>query len=343
LTAAGDTDGVIALATAYADARNHARAEEVLRDALVTAPDNAVLLANLARVQVLTRQYDDAIRNAYAALAVAPEYGFAMRIYAVALDAAGWVDQALYMAWRGVAAQPRDRLAHFVYAEMLLKVGRPHDALVVVGEALRLDPTSADSHVLRGQILARLGRSDESTGAYEQALQLDPANASAIHNIGVNRLARSKWSAAMSGFLGAARLDPDLGDLARRNIGIALSRLLRLATVGVLLLGWVIIISIPAVGQGTTPDVGHRIAVGVCTLALAVYAGWLSRVVPMRTWRSVLRAQRTLALRVVLLAGAIPLGVLAVASRGLTVVEVVGPVLLLGAVVVTVVGRFAGG
>ncbi|WP_173008093.1 tetratricopeptide repeat protein [Mycolicibacterium sp. P1-18] len=120
MTAAGDTDGVIALATAYADARNHARAEEVLRDALVTAPDNAVLLANLARVQILTRQYDAATRNAYAALAISPEYGFAMRIYAVALDAAGWVDQALCMAWRGVAAQPHDRLAHFVYAEMLM-------------------------------------------------------------------------------------------------------------------------------------------------------------------------------------------------------------------------------
>ncbi|GAB7071331.1 tetratricopeptide repeat protein [Mycobacterium hodleri] len=343
MTAAGDTDGVVALATAYADARNHARAEEVLREALVTAPDNAVLLANLARVQVLTRQYDAAARNAYAALAISPEYGFAMRIYAVALDAAGRVDQALYMAWRGVAAQPRDRLAHFVYAEMLLKVGRPHDALFVVGEALRLDPTSADSHVLRGQILARLGRSEESTSAYEQALQLDPANASAVHNIGVNRLARSKWSAALSGFLGAARLDPDLGDLARRNIGITLARLLRLATVGVLVLGWVIIVSIPAVGQGTSPDVGHRIAVGVCTLALLAYAGWLSRVVPMRTWRSVLRTQRPLALRVGLLVGAIPLGVLAVVSGGLTVVEIVGPVLLFGAVVVTVVARFAGG
>ncbi|MEU0497585.1 tetratricopeptide repeat protein [Mycobacterium sp. NPDC006124] len=343
MTAAGDTEGVVALATAYADARNLDRAEQVLRQALVTSPDDAVLLANLARVQVLAGEHSAATQNAFAALSISPEYGFAMRIYAVALDGAGWVEQALYMAWRGVAAAPHDRLAHFVYAEMLMKVGRPHDALVVIGEALRLDPASADSHVLRGQILARLGRSEESTRAYEEALRLDPGNASAIHNIGVNRLARSKWSAALKGFLGAARLDPDLGDLARRNIGIALARLLRLATVGVLVLGWVIVISIPAVGQGTTPDVGHRIAVGVCTLALAGYAGWLSRVVPSRTWRSALRAQRTLAVRVVLLVAAIPLGVLAVVCEGLTVVEVVGPTLLFGAVVVTLVGRFAGG
>lgn len=341
--AAGDLDGAVALANAYADARNHARAEQVLREALIASPGNAVLLANLARVQVLAKQYGDAARNAHAALAISPEYGFAMRIYAVALDAMGWTDQAIYMAWRGAIQHPHDRLSHFVYAEMLLKVGRPVEALVVVGEALRLDPANADSHVLRGQILSRLGRSDESTTAYEEALRLDPSNASAVHNIGVNRLARSKWSAALSGFLGAARLDPDLGDLARRNIGIALARLLRYATVGVLVLGWVVLVSIPAVGQGVTPDVGHRIAVGVCTLALLVYAAWLGRVVPMRTWRSVLRAQRTLALRVVLIVCAIPLGVLAAASSGLLVVEIVGPALMVGAIVVTVVGRLAGG
>lgn len=343
MTAAGDTDGAVALATAYADARNHARAEQVLRDALVTSPDNAVLLANLARVQVLAKQYGDAARNAHAALAISPEYGFAIRIYAIALDAMGWVDQALYTAWRGVAQQPHDRVAHFVYAELLLKVGRPQDALVVVGEALRLDPTSADSHVLRGQILARLGMSEESTAAYEEALRLDPTNASAVHNIGVNRLARSKWSAAMSGFLGAARLDPELGDLARRNIGIALARLLRFATVGVLALGWLILVSTPAVGQGATLTVGHRISIGVGTLALAVYAGWLSRVVPKRTWRSTLRTQHTLALRVALLACAIPLGLVAVFGDGLTVPGIVGTALVLAAVVVAVIGRFAGG
>jgi Flp pilus assembly protein TadD len=341
--AAGDVDGAIVLASAYVEARNHARAEEVLRDALSVNPQSAVLLANLARVQVLAQQHAAAVQTAYAALAISPEDAFAIRIYAVALDGAGWLEQALWTAWRGVTLHPQDRLAHFVYAELLLKVGRPQDAYVVIGEALRLDPASPDSHVLRGQILARLGRPEESTAAYEQALQLDPANASAVHNIGVNRLAGSKWSAALSGFLGAARLDPDLGDLARRNIGIALARLLRFATVGVVLLAWLIILSIPGVGQGTSPSLGHRIAVGICTLALLVYGVWLSRVVPMRTWRSVLRSQRALALRAALVILAVPLGVLAVVARGLTVAGIVGPVLLAGAVLVTVIGRFAGG
>lgn len=341
MTAAGDVDGAITLAGAYSEARNHTRAEQVLREALTTSPDSAVLLANLARVQVLAQQYGPAAQTAYAALAISPEYAFAMRIYAVALDGAGCSDQALWMAWRGATRHPHDRLAHFVYAEMLLKVGRPQDALVVVAEALRLDPASADTHVLRGQILARLGRSDESTSAYEEALQLDPGNASAVHNIGVNRLARSKWSAALSGFLGAARLDPDLGDLARRNIGIALARLLRLSTVGVALLAWLVFLEAPSLGQGHSA-MGYRIVIGVCTVALIAYMVWLSRAVPLRTWRSVLRIKPVLTLRLGLLIVTVAVGALVAAGRAEAFAAVASALLLLAALVVALIGRFTG-
>ncbi len=341
-SAIGDVGGAVALASAYADARNHARAEEVLRDALTLSPDSAVLLANLARVQVLTQDYADAAQTAYAALAISPEDAFAMRIYAVALDGAGWFSQALRMAWRAATLHPYDRLAHFVYAELLLKAGWPQDALVVVGEALRLGPSSADTHVLRGQILARLGRSDESTSAYEEALHLDPGNASAIHNIGVNRLARSKWSAALRGFLGAARLDPDLGDLARRNIGIALARLLRLSTVGVALLAWLMFLEAPSLGQGHSAT-GYRMVIGFCTVALIAYMVWLSRVVPFRTWRSVLRIKPVLTLRLGLVVGTVSVGALVAAGRAEAVAAVASALLLLAALVVALIGRFTGG
>lgn len=243
------------------------------------------MLASLARVQILAGDFPAAARTAHAALAITPEDAFAMRIYAIALEGAGSFDQALVMAWRTATTHPHDRLSHFVYAEMLLKAARPQDALVVVDEALRLDPAHPDSHVLRGQVLSRLHRFDESTASYEAALRLDPTHASAVNNIGVNRLARSKWSAALAGFLGAARLDPDLGELARRNIGVALTRLLRFATVLVVLLSVLMFMEAPSIEQGSRVSVGHQIAVGLCTCAMFVYLVWLTRVVPIRTWR----------------------------------------------------------
>jgi Flp pilus assembly protein TadD len=335
-----DADGAVALASAYVDAHNHARAEQVLRDALTASPDSAVLLANLARVQVLMRDFDSATRTAYAALGISPEDAFAMRIYTIALDGAGQLEQALWMAWRTASTHPHDRLAHFVYAELLLKAQRPHDALFVVGEALRLDPVNPETHVLRGQVLSRLGRIDESTAAYEEALRLDPGNASAVHNIGVNRLARSKWSAALAGFLGAARLDPDLGDLARRNIGIALTRLLRLTTVVVVLLACLIFWEAPSLEQGARPSTGHQILVGLCTAVLLGYLGWLSRAVPLRTWRSVLRIKPALVLRLGLVVCAVPIGALVAVGRGEKVAAVAAAILVLAALVVSLAGRF---
>lgn len=341
--AVGDVHGAVGLANAYVDARNYARAEQVLREALTASPDSAVLLANLARAQVLMRDHASATQTAYAALAISPEDAFAMRIYTIALDGTGCFEQALWMAWRTASTHPHDRLAHFVYAELLLKAGAAQDALFVIGEALRLDPAAPDSHVLRGQILARLGRSDESTAAYEEALRLDPSHASAVHNIGVNRLARSKWSAAVRGFLGAARLDPELGNLARENIGIALARLLRFGTLGVVLLGYLIFLSAPSLEQSSHSGMGHRIVVGLCTAVLSIYTVWLIRVVPTRTLRSVLRIRPALALRLGLVLCALLIGVVVTAGLADEVSAVAGVLLVLGALLVSVVGRFAGG
>ena len=342
-TASGDARGAVELANAYVDARNYVRAMEVLRDALTASPNDAVLLANLARAQVLTKDYASAAGSAHAALAISPEDAFAMRIYTIALDGTGAFHQAMWMAWRTASTHPHDRLAHFVYAELLLRAGRPGDALFVVDEALRIDASRADSQVLRGQILARLGRSDESTAAYEQALALDPSNASAVHNIGVNRLARSKWSAAFRGFLGAARLDPELGNLARENIAIALGRLLRFATLGVVVLGYVLFLSAPSLVDPSHRGPGPQIVVGVFTAALLGYTVWVLRVVPPRTLRSVLRIRPGLALRLGLVVCALLFGAVVTAGLGQSVSAVAGVLLIFGALLVSFVGRLSGG
>ena len=49
MTAGGtenDVHGVVGLANAYVDARNYARAEQVLREALTASPQSAILLPN---------------------------------------------------------------------------------------------------------------------------------------------------------------------------------------------------------------------------------------------------------------------------------------------------------
>jgi Flp pilus assembly protein TadD len=341
LTAGGPTGGIeaaVTLASAYVDARNHSRAEQVLREALTASPDSSELLANLARVQILMKDHRAAAVTAYAALVISPEDAFALRMYAIALDGIGRLHDALSVAWRSAINHPHDRLAHYVYAELLLKAGRAHDALYVVGEVLRLDPANTDNHVLRGQILARLNRSRESTAAYEEALRLDPGNAAAVHNIAVNRLAGGRWSKAFRGFLGAARLDPELGDLARRNIGAALARQLRIANLIVLFLAFL------ALMAKESPDsVGPRVWAGILAATLFVRLAWLSRMVPLRTWRSVLAARQMLIVRLGLTAYAIAVGVVAAVDPGGPVTSPAAPTLLALTVIVMLIGRAAGG
>jgi Flp pilus assembly protein TadD len=335
---AGDIDTAVTLASAYVDARNHTRAQQVLRDALTSSPDSADLLANLARVQILEKDYQAGAGTAYAALAISPEDAFAMRMYAIALEGVGRLADALSVAWRAATTHPFDRLAHYVYAELLLKANRARDALYVVGEVLRLDPANPDSHVLHGQILARLNRHYESTIAYEEALRLDPANAAAVHNIAVNRLAGGRWSTAFSGFLGAARLDPELGDLARKNIGAAVTKQLRIANLIALF------IPLLALMAREGPDqVGPRVWVGLLAAAVLVRLVWLSRMLPLRTWRSVLRSRRMLIVRLAVAVAAIPVGVITVLAPGGPVTMAAAVTLLLASVMVVFVGRVAGG
>lgn len=329
---------MIALATAYADSRKFEHAEQVLREGLTAFPGSPDLLANVARIQVLTGDHESAITTAEAALAVSPSHGFAMRIHAVALDGGGRLDEALLAAWRAATNHPHDRLAHFVYAELLLKAAHPQEALYVIGEALRVNPSTPDSHVLRGQILARLGRLDESTESYREALRIDPGYASAVHNIAVNGLARKRTSSALRGFLGAARLDPELGELARNNIGVALTGALRPGT------AFAVVVSLFAVLAAAGPqDVALRVYAGVCTVGLVIVLVPLARNLPLRTLRSVLRTRSLLSIRLAIIVCAIPVGMLAVLGCTSAVLSAVAVLLLVVGVLVALIGRRTGG
>ena len=102
-----------------------------------------------------------------------------------------------------------------------------------VTEALRLDPDDADTHLLRAVILRRLGRPTESVASYEEALRLDPGHAVALHGLAVSRLTRWRLAAALRGFLGAAALDPTLGETVRTNIAVLIVRLTAAISVAV--------------------------------------------------------------------------------------------------------------
>ncbi|OBI63491.1 hypothetical protein A5667_06130 [Mycolicibacterium fortuitum] len=329
------------VAEAYLSTRNYQRAAEVLESALAEDPNHDGLLAQYARAQLGLKDYDGAAQAAYAALASAPGDQHVMRVYALALNGQGRRGEALQMAWRAATENPHIHSVHYTYASLLLEAGRPRDALDVIDEALRLQPESADSLVLRGDIHRALGSFTAAEDNYEAALRLEPDHASAVHNLAVNRLKWGKLTTSIKGFLGAGRLDPALGELARRNIGVALIRVLRVSTASVILLS-IVLIAVTASRENAQSTVAPRVFIALLTLGLAGVIVWLMRSVPRPTLRAVLRERGFLAVRLAFLAFAIIAGMITAVVGATPLTEVFGPLLLFGAVCLRVYGWLSG-
>lgn len=334
-------DRALHVAYAYLDSNNNARARDVLRQSLSQYPNDPRLLGCYARAEFLLDNFHAAAWSAHAALAVAPQDELAMRIYALSLDGLGRGHEALWMAWRTAVAHPNEPLAHHLYARLLQKSRQYSSALIEVDQALRLNPTSVDALVLRGSILNDLGRIAESDAAYRQALSLDPGSAAAIHNMAVNRVRRGRFGHALRGFLGAAGLDPDLGDLARRNIGMVLRRVFRFVTVGAVILGVLVTLATGLHGKGQ-PTATLRVLAAVITAVLIAVLARLGRAIPRQVLRSVLREQLFVTLRLVHALAASVAGCWVTVFPGPPALLAVGVMLALGGLVLFRIGLFIG-
>ncbi|WP_157516720.1 tetratricopeptide repeat protein [Mycobacterium sp. MS1601] len=319
----------VGIARMYSDGRQYRQAADILGTALQQNPDSAALLVEMARAQLGLDNPEAAASSAFAALSVDPGHVYAMRVYALALDQLGQRHDALTLAYRAVLADSHNYLTHYTYGMLLLNAGHFLQAYTAAVEALRGGSADPEVHFLCGRILNKLGRLEESTVAYQEALRLDPEHASAEHNIAVNRLNRGHWSRALTGFLGAGRMDPELGEHVRRNVGVALIRPMRWVTLMVLVTAYFAIVSHQP--GAAAPRVITVIA-AIVTVALLVR---VVRPVPRAALRSVMRARPMLAVRGGLAVYAVVVGVLS-ASGLLAAVSLPAAVVLLLATILTI-------
>jgi tetratricopeptide (TPR) repeat protein len=328
---------VLGRARLYSAARQFDKAAEVLGSALQSHPEEPALLVAMSRVRLHLNDPVAAASSAHSALTRAPEHTDAMRVYAAALDSLGRRDDAMSVAYRAVCTDPQNHLTHFTYASVLLNGGHAPQALTAAMEAVRLQPGDAENHFLAGRILARLNRVHESSAAYEETLRLDPQHADAAHNIAVNRLNRGHWTRALDGLLGAARMDPSLGDHVRRNIGVALIRPLRWTTPAAVLLCCAAVVC-----TARPEDVVPRIVVAAGAVAVTTLLVWITRLVPASARRSVVRTRPMLAVRAGHGVGAVLVAVVAATGLVPGVVLSVAMLLVLAGVVLTVIGWLTG-
>lgn len=334
-------DEAIRVADAYIETRNYQRAREVLRSSLTQHPDDPILLSQYARTEYLLNNYASAAQSAHAALAVSPLDEFAMRMYALSLDGLGRSEDARFIAYQAVLAHPNEPRVHRLYARLLHSARQLASALEVTDKALELDANNADALILRGLILHDMGRISESDEAYRQALALEPGNAEALNNMAVNRLRSGNFGNAMRGFLGAAGSDPALGDLARRNIGAVLVKMMRRVTPAALFLGLLVAVAGSADGR-SYPSIALRVMTGLMTVLLVGLVGWLIRSMPRRVLVSVLREHDFISARIVHALLAVALGIWATAFGASAYTLAAGVVVLTAGLLIARVGLSVG-
>ena len=166
--------GLLTLVRALGVTGEEARAEQLLRAAIVARPREVVLHHTLG--QILTAQKP-------------PRWAEAVECY-------------------GAARVSRPDLGVNL-ATALLRSGRDREGLALLARLVTETPKNPFLHFARGNALHAKRRLDEAMAEYRQAIALDPKDAPAHHNLGHILYDKRQLNEAMAEFRQAIRLKPD--------------------------------------------------------------------------------------------------------------------------------------
>lgn len=212
------------------------------QQALKVEPDNAEILADLARIQayssrLLTSDADrlarleEALASAEQAMALAPEDTRVIAIYAFVLDWYGThplvTDAQKYLnlgeqqALRALALDARNALALAFYAELLIDQQKWNQAEQYINQALQYGPDLMDVHRVYGYYLESTLNYRQAIEEYQAALQINPNLTFLYISIGQNYRAlafrtsvpaqqKALYEQALDSFEKAVRLNEQL-------------------------------------------------------------------------------------------------------------------------------------
>jgi serine/threonine-protein kinase len=245
---------VVLLAQAYAAVGDAAGAEQVLREAATTRPDEVVLLDALGKL--LERQGRARLGNAIeyyrAARALGPHLGIALsavlisdrrteeaegvlrdllrqqqetpmlyNLLGVCLDAQKKHGEAEAAYRKAIDLAPDWADAHYNLG-MCLEDQQKHEAAeAACRRAIELRPDWADAHYCNGNALARQKKFAAAEAAFRTVLDLRPDWAGAYYNLGNALAGQGEPGAAEAAYRKAIDLKPDFA-LAHNNLGLTL-------------------------------------------------------------------------------------------------------------------------
>ena len=204
-------------------------AERRFLRALEIDPNNADALADLSRLRIAERRFDEA--DTYLRRAVEAGSGNAASLQdaAEALRKQGRFEDAL-KAYRAVLElDPDYAMAHAGMGDVFFRLGRYEAAIGALDRSLQLDPAQESAVVrliLMAKSMEKLGRAGAAVEHYERAVELEPGSAQALDHLASSRFGQKRYQEALSLYRTLLEVLPD-NARTHANIGAVLYHLYR--------------------------------------------------------------------------------------------------------------------
>jgi len=192
-----------------------------VREALVHEPQSARLHSVLALAFCAQGMQQRAAAEAGAAVAAAPDDGYAHYVLGYVRHVAGRLDAAAEALDEALRLEPQRAGYHLQLATVRLAQQRYGPALAAADVALACDAERVDAAVARADALRGLRRYDEASETLDGALRREPANADVLAARGALLIATNRARDAHDAFREALAIDPG-NDPARNGLIVAL-------------------------------------------------------------------------------------------------------------------------
>jgi tetratricopeptide (TPR) repeat protein len=207
---------VAAKAGVLLDAAEGEEAYRLLKNSLARWPDSGELRAQLARAYAARGLFTDALREAEAAVRLAPRHAEAWQALGNACSSNKRPARAFAAFVRALELEPHDAELLADYGEALAKYGRSAEAESMLTRSVALVPRAARPHALLGHLKAtRAGTAAErdiARGLLERALALAPAATDTQYHLALLNLRDGRDQEAIRLLQSCLAQDPGYGE-----------------------------------------------------------------------------------------------------------------------------------
>jgi serine/threonine protein kinase/tetratricopeptide (TPR) repeat protein len=209
------------LAEAYEKVGTVERAADAYRQAVVLAPNNAVLHNDLGHALGRVGNSEGEVAEYREAIRLDPSYAWPHNNLGSCMLRKGDLNGAIAECREAIRLEPRFPLAHYNLGRALRMNGDLAAALAADQTSVRLNPTSANAHHELGVVLYANKDVDEAITEYRKAIRLSPRLAAAHNDLGLALHSKKDLHGAIEAYKEAIRLDSRYAS-AHANLGLVL-------------------------------------------------------------------------------------------------------------------------